>query len=434
MRQAVRRGVLGAVVVLVTTSGCSWVKDPDAADDGQGGAGSGQGDGAAPPTLSSEPVDGLPTAFDNPGAVTFEETDVSEAWAGGDQVLTLAPDAVRSRVLPALEVDWRFSSGGGELTDLLVDAEAGVVAVVQVEREAGEGTAVGDDTVTVTTVDLESGESLESAVVEVPRDPEAGAAEVSVRLVGLDDDRALVDVASADGAVATAIAFDLTDGEALWARPRSEALALTDDTAVLGTWSDTQAGAVVAVDVDSGAERWAALEGTRAGSVVGVAGGGAGSVTVATTSDPEAADDAATVTQLALADGEAGEPTPVRGWDWSCSPTDVTDAVVCTVADQKVVIGWDLDAARATWQLPDEGRFAPVVTAVEDDLVYGLLDTGVGVVLDAATGEDVAADTGAGPVAVDRWGGVVLYQARAVLFPAFDRPAEDATDDATDGQ
>jgi len=75
------------------------------------------------------------------------------------------------------------------------------------------------------------------------------------------------------------------------------------------------------------------------------------------------------------------------------------------------VLGIALRTLEATWRLPGRTRFAPALSLVEDGLVYGSLDNGVGVVLDARTGKDLVDLSGATPTAVNDYGALTILLA-----------------------
>ncbi|SDC97402.1 hypothetical protein SAMN05421872_10582 [Nocardioides lianchengensis] len=408
------RAGLIALVVTVSLAGCSWVKDPDA---DQPDAETSASTSAQP--LPDERPTAVPTAFNSPGSTTFAETGVLAVGAGEDTVITVSAGSAIGRVLPSLKSAYTLTTTDGQFTDLEVDRAAGVGILLEAANEAGSGTYIGEDTFTITRFDLQSGELLDVATAVLPQDPEGEALPATARIAGVTGDVVVIETAVGQTGSRAALAVDIELDDVLWRQRPARVLDVTDDVVVLNTGLAQRPGAVEAVGLESGDPEWRSLRGTVDATAIGHT------------------DDAVTVVRslgagtepaivpLDLETGEPGAPTETARWNWACGATSGT-VRVCTMADDDDVVGWDLETGEPAWSLPDEERFAPLVTLVQDDLVYGILDSGVGVVLNARTGADVASDTGAGPVAVNDWGGVLLYQDVAVFLPAFE--AGDSTD------
>jgi hypothetical protein len=393
-----------AVVAAVSVTGCSWVKDPDSEETPDASA------SAAP--LPSERPTALPTAFNNPEATTFDEVDVKEAAAGDDTLLTMTAGSTIGRTLPSLDVAYTLTTSGGQYTDLLVDREAGRGIVLEAANEAGDGTFVGEDTFTLTRFDLTSGESLDVATAVLPQDPQGDQLPATARIAGVAGDVVVLEARVGETGSPAAIAVDLELDDVLWRQRPAEVLDVTDDVVVVNTGSAAEPGAVEAVELTTGERRWRSLRDT-----VDASGLGHSDTTVTVVHDLGVGG-VTEIVPLDLQTGEAGAPTSTDHSGWTCTPaaTDSTVAV-CTVDGDDDVVGWDLSAGDRAWSLPSADRFAPLVTLVQEGRVYGLLDNGTGIILDARTGADVATDTGAGPVAVNDWGGVLIYQGKAVFMP-----------------
>lgn len=414
--RAARAG-LATALVTVALAGCSWVKDPDAESGPAEGASS-----TAAPAPSERPT-AVPTAFDNPGATTLPEEDVRKVLAGDDTVISLTPGSVIGRALPGLETTYTLTSTGGQFTDGTADRDLDQGIVLEAANEAGNGTFIGEDTFTLTRFDLTSGEVLDVATAVLPQDPEGEALPATARIAGVAGDVVVIESVVGETGSRATLAVDLELDDVLWRERPARTIAVTGDVAIVNTGRAQEPGAIDAVDLQSGDRVWRALRGTVDASAIGST---TDTVTVVRDlgvgSNPQ-------IVPIDLATGDEGAPTPTDRWNWAC--TETSDRIaVCTMADDDDVVGWDLEAGRAAWSLPTSERFAPLVTLVQDDLVYGLLDSGVGVVLDARTGADVADDTGAGPVAVNAWGGALLYQQVAVFLPSF---AAGSSTDATTG-
>lgn len=406
--------LLAVVLAAGLTGGCSWIKDPAARKDANPGLRA--TDGSAPMTAADPTA--LPTAFLGDESITFPEEDVLHAATGDDVVLTQSASVVTARSLPELESTYELTSSDGEFTDLRVDAQQGVGYTLEVQTDSGDGTRVGLDQYTLQRFDLATGEVSEVAIGTIAQDSLNSANDVTARIVAIQGDVVVVDswVPDTDGAHTT-IALDLAREALAWRARPAKVLTVTPDVVVLDTGTPDSVGRVEARELDHGLRRWSALPGTLGASGIGAT---AGSVLVAR--DDNVFPDPS-ITRLSLATGKViGKPRTTDSWDWSCTDTSVAIAV-CTLADGQRsrsdrLVGWDLERNEAAWQLPTGTRFAPIVTLVAHDLIWGLLDSGQGVVLDGVTGEDVAGDTGAGPVAVNDYGGVVLYAGRAIFLPS----------------
>lgn len=410
--------LVAATLATAVLGGCSWVKDPDA----QPSAGASQSGGTR--ALPTERPTSMATAFNNPDATTFDEEGVIDAAAGEDVVVTVTAASAIGRALPSLDPTYTISASGGQLTDLHVDAESGTGYLLESANEAGSGTFIGEDSFTLTRFDLHSGESLDVATAVMPQDPQGDALPASARIVGIAGDVVVVEAVVGDGAPATA-AIDIELDDVLWRERPARALVVAADRVLVGTGRSGSPGAVKALDLATGDELWRSLRGSVVASGVGATEDTATVVWARSALGP------GQVVPLDLETGAPGKATPMNRSNWNCRPTSDVIAV-CTLAEDDDVVGWDLAADRAAWSLPTQERFAPLVTTVQHDLVYGYLDSGIGVVLDALTGEDVASNTGAGPVAVNAWGGVVLYQGKAVFMPTFPG-GESGSPDASPG-
>lgn len=414
--RARRRAVAALALALAVgvTGGCSWIKDPavvNAPDRGLHPT-----DGSTPMT-AAEPT-ALPTAFLGSQSITFPEENVLHAATGDDVVLTQTRSLVTARSLPDLETTYELTSSDGEFADLRVDAEQGVGYSLEVLTDPGDGTRVGQNTYTLQRFDLETGEISEVAIGSIAQDPLSSANDVTAKIAALEGDIVLIDswVPDADGAHTT-IALDLAREALAWRARPATVLTATSDLAVINTGAPDSPGRVEARDLVHGLRLWSALPDT-----LGASGIGTTDDSVLIARDDNVFPDPS-ITRLDLDTGKVlGKPRTTDAWDWSCPNTSAA-IVACTLADGQRsksdrLVGWDLTRNRAAWQLPTSTRFAPIVTLVAHDLIWGLLDSGQGVVLDAITGADVASDTGAGPVAVNDYGGVILYASQAIFLPS----------------
>ncbi|GAB3775678.1 hypothetical protein FB382_004202 [Nocardioides ginsengisegetis] len=392
-------------------SGCSLVKDPAARPRPGGPSVSPTG-----PVASASPTS-APIAFAEKDQRRFPEEGVRTAAVGRDVVLTMTDSTVVARSLPDLDTAYSLSAAEDRFTDLWTDPPAGVGYTLEVSTDAGSGTAVGREHYAVQRFDLETGEIAETVTATLPQDPGGSASDATARIAGVEGDRVVLDSwVPGAGSSHTAVVVDLANRARPWQARPAQVLTATDDLVVVDTGTTEVAGRVEALDLRTGRRQWAALPGTLGATAVGTTDD-----TVTIARDDNVFPDA-TVTRLRLADGTPSRPVPATAWDWSCTPTTGT-VTVCTLADNDQgdadrVVGWDLATNRRVWSLPTANRFAPIVTAVRGNLVYGLLDSGQGVVLDGVTGEDVAGDTGGAPMALNDWGGVLLYDGTALFLPA----------------
>jgi hypothetical protein len=403
--------------------GCSLIKDPHAKNASDGPTALRSSEGGQGPMTTSTPDDALPTGFVQDASITFPEEDVLRAATSDDMVLTETPSRITARTLPELETAYAITSADGDFTDLRVDAVHDLGYSLEVATDGGDGTHVGEDRYTLQRFDLETGEVSDVAIATVPQDSLGSASEATARIKAVEGDLVVLDswVPDSEGPH-TALTLDLDAEELAWRAARATVLTVTPRLVIVNTGGTADVGRVEALAIGTGDRRWSALPGTLGASAIGT-----NDRYVAIARDDSVFPEP-TITRLRLKDGQAGEPRTTDSWDWSCAPTS-RPIYVCTLADGQRsasdrVVAWDVDRNEPAWRLPTPERFAPIVTLVSHDLVYGVLDSGQGVVLDAINGEDVAGETGAGPTAVNRYGGVVLYNGRAVFLPSGERKAE----------
>jgi hypothetical protein len=397
---------------LVLVSGCSLVKDPEATRRDRPNPSAGVTGPVAPKSPTTAPL-----AFDREDPRRFPEEDVRTVVAGRDVVLTMTDSTVIGRALPDLDTAYSLSAAGDEFTDLWADADSREGYSLEVTTSAGDGTEVGEEQYAVQRFDLDTGEIGDTVTVTLPQDPRSSSRDATARIRAVEGDRVVLDswVPGADDAHTTVV-VDLARGRLAWRARGSVALATTPRVVVLDTGTAEVAGRIEARDLRTGKLRWTALPGTLGASAIGTS-----DKAVIIARDDNVFPDA-TITRVRLRDGKEGKPRLATAWDWSCRRTPGPVAV-CTLADSDQgdadrVVGWDVERNRRVWSLPTENRFAPIVTLVRGNLVYGVLDSGQGVVIDGVTGKDIAGSTGAAPVAANDWGGVALFDGTAIFYPA----------------
>lgn len=423
--------VAAAVLCLGLVAGCTSGEDPEPdpatlpSATGESGPADDDPSGSASPsgtaTPTDQPADGPVVAFDPAGQTTFDETDVRDVATGTDSVLTLTGSTLRARSLPALGEAWTAVSDTGSFADLWARPGSRWGYTLEVRTVPGTGTRVGYDEVTVRRFEVGTGREDGRASTRVPQDPRGSSGPATGRIVAVQGSRVVVDsaVAGSDSVHATVVLEPGADRTA-WKSRGAEALLATRRLVVVSTGTPDAAGSVEARDLATGKRRWSALPGTLAASAVGA---DSRSVVIARDDNVFAEH---SLTALSLRTGRAGDTQVTTDAEWSCDPASRSVAV-CSLPDGEQVVGWNLRRNRARWTLPTETRFAPIVTLVQDGLVYGLLDSGAGVVLRAITGADVKDSGGAAPKAVNAWGGVVHYGDRAIFVPASAAGAPAAT-------
>lgn len=426
-----------AALCLALAAGCTSDGDPDpdpsiisSSEDGSpdpddSGSSSPTGDPSASSTDdpgSPALADGPVVAFDPAGQTTFEETDVRDVAVGADHVLTMTGETLRGRSLPGLEEAWSQPSGTGSFADLWANPGSEWGYALEVRTVPGTGTRVGYDELTVRRFDVADGTVAGQVTTRVPQDPRGSSGPATGRIVAVQGSRVVVDAAVADPDAVHAVAvLDLEAGKTAWKSRGAEPLIATGKVVVVNTGIPSAAGTVDARDLRTGKRRWTALPGTLAASAVGA---GPASVVIARDDNVFAEH---TVTPLSLRTGRPGPAQVSTDHDWSCDPAPAGVAV-CSLPEADQVVGWNLRRNRARWTLPTATRFAPIVTLVQDGLVYGLLDSGAGVVVKAVSGKDVEQSGGAAPKGVNAWGGIVHYGDRAIFVPASTTGAPAPTD------
>ena len=410
------RAIATAALCLGLAAGCSSDGEPGKADPSGTGSSTSSASGSpaasdSPTAVTVEPADGPVTAFDATGHVTFPETGVRDAAAGETTVLTLTSATLTARTLPELAGAYALTSPGGTYTDLWAPTGERFGYLLDVSTELGTGTRAGEDRITVTRFDVATGEVTGEVTTRIPQDPHGSSAPALGKIVAVQGSRVVVDSAAGGTApIHAAAVLDLADGKTVWRARGAQALGATRRLVLLTTGRPDVPGEVEARSLGSGDLRWRALPGTLSASLVGTT---ARSVVVARDDNVFTGN---SVTTLALRSGRDVTTTATADAEWACAPGARTIAV-CSLPGSKQVVGWDLDRHRPAWTLPTAVRFAPLVTLVSDGLVYGILDSGIDVVLDARTGKDVGGAGGAAPVAVNGYGGVVLYGDRALFVP-----------------
>ena len=384
-----------------------------------------------PSTTSPAPTrpEGDPDRFDVVGSTTFPEVGVRDIGLTDDVALTLTSLEVTGRALPALTTSFTLPAPpGSAFTDLDVE-DGGPGVVVATGVAPGRGTRVGHDTFTVTEFDPTTGETGRTASVRVEQDPLAGnpgSTGVRARIVAAGDRYVVLDYLSAAVPVGdllgestarhTAVVVDLDDAgdEPAWSERPATALTTARGLVVVKTGTARKGGQLRALALADGTLRWSALSGTKSARLVG-----AGPTRVVVTR-LAVADDDATVVGLSLADGSVEARRPTSSWIWTCFESS-RPVALCNVLGRPVLVAWDLEQGEPAWRLPDRRRFGPTLSTVVRDRAYGILGQ-EGVVLDAATGRELSANTGAAPTEVSVWGGLSLLGDRAVFQPVAGQP------------
>lgn len=379
--------------------------------------------GASPSAEASyEPVGGgLASSFDRSREVTFPESGVVDAAMPPGQVLTAIGTTLLARSFPDLAEAWQAEAEGGQYVDLRVDEDAGLVYTLAIESTPGSGTKIGSDTYLVARLDLATGETEATASGTLKQNAKGRSQAAYGQIAGVSGDTVLVNSLlppqQAGQALdpPTAIALDLDSSKKsslAWRKNDASVLWADDDTILVSTARTGRPGDVYAAKPGSGKRRFRVAAYLTSAAVVGTQGR---TLTLATT------DGLFNISQLARFSLRTGKPIKgskprtVTTSASTCSPANRWIAA-CSVGDGTLV-GWHLAKNRQVWKLPTGKRFAPHVTAVKGGLLFGNLDDGTGVVLDARTGADITPSSGAAPSDVNEYGGLTLYLGLAVFSP-----------------
>lgn len=430
------RAIAAAAVCLGLAAGCSsnggaGTDDPSGTTSGsatESGKPSESGSPSATTSVTATPpADGPVTAFDSLNKVTFPEAGVRAVAVGEDTVLTLTAGTLAARSLPTLDGAYSFTSDTSTYADLWAEPGERFGYLLEVATEPGTGTSVGHDQITVSRFEVATGELHGEVSTRIAQDPLGTSGPATGQIVAVQGSRVVVDSAAGGTApVHAGAVLDVATERTVWKDRGSEPLAATPKLVLLNTGRTDVPGEVVARTLRSGERRWRSLPGTISASLVGTT---ASSVVIARDNDLFSEN---SVSSLALRSGRDLVTTATEDADWACTPGSRRVAV-CSLPESHQVLGWDLTRHRPAWTLPSATRFAPIVTLVQDGLVYGILDSGTEVVLDARSGKDVKNAGGAAPAAVNAYGGVVLFGDRAIFVPvsASGVPVSDNTPAAT---
>lgn len=367
----------------------------------------------APPTV-------VPLKFDVANQTTFPEVDVRDIAITDATAWTLTPERITARSLPALRKSYELTAGDGAFVDLWVEGGGDTAVAVEISHAPGRGTSVGSDTYTVRRFHRGSGAVTNEVSVEVAQNAASGPAPASARVAGISGEVVVLDVWATNGLAGDAfaeavarhgtVAVDLAAGKLAWLARPARPLDVLDQQVIVNTGRVEKSGRIESLAPDTGLVRWTALPGTTSAALVGTSGD---RLTV-TRSQPN---NRTAVASLSLNDGATTSIRPTKSWNWSCFDTG-TSTSLCTVVGKTRVFGWNLDRGVREWRLPTQTRFAPAVSTVHRDAVYGLLGGVRGVVLDALTGVDLAEDSGAAPSRVSNRGGLSIVEGQAVYQPA----------------
>lgn len=362
-----------------------------------------------------------PVKFAMTGSTTFSEVDVRKTAMTDSVVVTMTPKRLVGRNLPDLATRFEAPAKSGDFTDFWISTVSNTAISIAVTAKAGPGTRAGSTSYAVTRYDLKTGQVLKSATVETKQDPLVGATPTTARVVGAAGDVVILDswaAASPSDAFASAsarhttLAVDLGRGEVAWSARPAHALAMSGNAVIVNTGTAKAPGVIRALLVKNGSTKWSALNRVGSAAPVGIQG----NRMIVTTARPSGK--GAAVNRLSLRDGAVGRQRPTNSWNWTCFDTSRAIAV-CTVVGSNQVLGWDLNRNAAVWRLPTSRRFAPAVSTVESDVVYGQAN-GQGVALNALTGKDLATNTGSVPTHVSVWGAVSLLDGQAIFQRGID--------------
>jgi len=406
----------GLATGLVALAGCTATDDPPAAAPTSPSATAtptSQSASASVPAAEITPTP-RPSTFAGAAAITFPDANVFDGAAADSTVLTMNGQSLVGRSLPTPETAYTLTPEGGSYADLWVDEQEETGVLLSTLSADGAGTRAGSDAFGLQEFDVESGEVQRSTTVEVRKDAAGSARAATARIAGVAGNVVVLEARVPDTDTRPAVhAVDLDAGEVAWTERGAGVLAVTDDLVVTTRGDADAAGSIDGLAVRSGQRRWRTLETTGAAALVGVT-----PTTVAIARDDPFFGGTSTV-RIDLRTGRPGQSvgsipgTTADGY--ACQQAGARRAV-CSRGDG-AVLGIALRTLEATWRLPGRTRFAPAVSLVEGGLVYGSLDNGVGVVLDARTGKDLVDLSGATPTAVNDYGALTIFVGSAVFTP-----------------
>ncbi len=366
------------------------------------------------PTAGSETPTDAPSiepgvsgvGFDPDARLELPEENVKLARLSDTTLFTVTDKTVTAHALGSAEVDFESAAGDiGTWMDLWVDEDGEEVLALRMDQEVGSGTAIGEVSAALVRIDPETGDVQLVARMALP-DAAQGTPHLEVRDVV--DDVAIVEKWVEGAGGRTVQAVDLDRGRSAWVRKDVSFLGSTDDLVILNKGNVFVPGRLIALRPD-GKEAWKGYEGVGNVALVGIHRG------VLTVAGNDASHSTPVLTRVNTRNGRTvGRPRAVKTTDWRCTH-DEGDVAVCQDGFGGLR-GVDLEENRVAWGLPTGRRYAPTMTAVHEGNLYGFLNDGRSVVIDAATGKDVG-PAGAAPTEVNESGGVVLFVGKAVWFP-----------------
>ncbi|WP_331733466.1 PQQ-like beta-propeller repeat protein (plasmid) [Embleya sp. NBC_00888] len=338
------------------------------------------------------------------GAVVLHNTTAYVTTTSGIQAL----DTVTGRPLATIAPAGAPSAGAGPdgLMQGLVSAGPAVLVRVGgrelvvapfVVMVPGRGTTAGRLDLSLTAVDPADNTAAWTVSAPLP----AGAAAAAV--IGTHGDRVLVTVAR--DSIGSVYAVDTVTRAVVWSKDGFLGATVTGDSVVAVEPRDgsNTMQTVTALNVADGSRRWS-LPNNRYESTITYAGPKLVAV--------EGRDYSSGRASFQLIDGDTGAdamaPSTATGWSGTYAMKCLYDRRAVTVCSGVgIVMGLDATTGKELWRLPDRaaGRVAPSVTAAWHGVVYATADGPV--VLDAATGRDLATPN-ISPVAVSATTGIVV--------------------------
>ncbi|NPC44293.1 PQQ-binding-like beta-propeller repeat protein [Nocardioides sp. zg-1230] len=403
---------LVVVLVCLVAGGCALVSSPsDETSPSPGPTESTESAGAeqSPERDDDEAVDpsSFPTSFDADDLTVLPEKPVYDGIVVGARAVTMTLDRISARTLPDLDTAWQMTPAG-----FFVDVEQRdeQLYVLDLRVLEGTGTSAGRLSMTLSRVSPSTGAVLGEATWEKRQDVQTSGDPV-MKIVAIEDDVVLVESSSSEeDSRVTLTAVDMSTGDELWTRRPGTFVAVEDGVVVASTETSSDSGSLIALDTETGKRFWTGPRDLTAVSGVGVHDG---VLTVATES---AGATSPTLQRVSMEDGTVEAREPTRFVDWTCHPAE-DSVVVCSLPGERAV-GHDLATGRDLWQLPTSGRYGVWVSSVRGPYVYGFTSGARSVVLDAATGKDVAESAGAAPVSSNGYGGIIFYGGQAIFYPA----------------
>jgi len=363
----------------------------------------------SPSATSTEPTDpdALP-AYDEGATVALG--GLFKVLAIDGAMITFGGGPIIGLDTPAISERYSIEPVAGNNTDVALSEDKSTGYALSVSSKTGNGTSVGRDEITLTEFDPETGETTNDVVFDRERtSDDLPGRPLLANIRGLAGDLVVIDTRTDDLGEHAVSVLDLDTGRDAWTLPKQKVLAVTDDLVLTVDTSGAEPS-VAAYDVATGDRLWRTLRGVSAVNFVGSTDDDA----VLTWTQGEETSPQPMVGRVSLDKGKPkGKARKVTDSNWICYP-GTPEVAVCQIGTG--LTGWRLTDNTRAWALPTKNRYAPELRMVQDERVIGTLAESW-VVLDAATGKDLASGIGSAPSVVNDTGGVFFDDGEAVWIP-----------------